>query len=127
MAADGPRIAIPLKTRDERRGSDRFAAAMPVTVDGQQGVTCDLSASGLSFHAERPYEPGTLVDVVIEYLLDGHQYPLQCQAEVVRSEATHEGYRIGARLSPQSRLQEVPVGGREPPRDRAGPTLRKVD
>lgn len=127
MASREPRIAIPLHTRDERRASDRFAAAMPVTVDGRQGTTCDLSASGLSFHADRHYEPGTLIEVVIEYLLDGHQYPLQCQAEVVRSDAAGDGFRIGARLAPQSRLQEVPVGGGEPPPGRGGPSLRKID
>ncbi len=126
MASDGPRIAIPLTTRDERRRADRFAAAMPVTVDGHHGTTCDLSASGLSFEADRHYEPGTLVDVVIEYLLDGHQYPLRCQAEVVRSEATAQGFTIGARLSPQSRLEEVPVGGGDIPPRPGGPFLREV-
>lgn len=126
MASDGPRIAIPLHTRDERRRADRFAAAMPVTVDGHQGTTQDLSATGLSFHADRPYEPGTVVDVVIEYLLDGHQYPLRCQAQVMRSEAGPQGYTIGARLSPQAQLQEVPVGGEDAPA-RGGPRLRSID
>ncbi|HEY0824106.1 MAG TPA: PilZ domain-containing protein [Ramlibacter sp.] len=127
MASDGPRIPIPLRTSADRRRADRFVAAMPVTVDGQQGTTRDLSASGLSFHADRPYPPGTVVEVVIEYLLDGHQYPLRCQVEVVRSEANDQGYTIGARLLPQSRGQEVAVGGESATAARGVPYLRRVD
>ena len=110
MAGEGPTIAIPLHTRDERRRGDRFVAAMPVTVDGHPGTTQDLSSTGLSFHADRHYEPGSRVDVVIEYLLDGHHYPLRCQAEVVRCQPAGGGYAVGARLAPQPHLQEVPVG-----------------
>jgi hypothetical protein len=110
MVAEGLTIAIPLHTRDERRRGDRFVAAMPVSVDGHQGTTQDLSSTGLSFHADRHYEPGSRVDVVIEYLLDGHHYPLRCQAEVVRCQPAQDGYTIGARLAPQPQLQEVPVG-----------------
>ena len=62
--------------------------------------------------------------MVIEYLLDGHQYPLRCQAEVVRSEPDGDGWRVGARLLPQS--QPAPVAlGEEPPAAR--PRLRSVD
>ena len=113
MASAGPTIPVPL-TGAERRQAERFAASMPVSIDGRRGVTRDLSTTGLSFHADRPYAPGALVDVVIEYLLDGHQYPLRCQAEVVRSIADSDGYTVGARLTPQSQLKEVAVGGGEP-------------
>jgi len=84
MAA-GLTIPVDLHTRDERRRGERSAASMPVSIDGHESTTQDLSTTGLSFRAEQPYAPGTLVNVVIEYLLDGHQYPLQCQAAVVRS------------------------------------------
>jgi hypothetical protein len=47
---------------------------------------------------------------VIEYLLDGHQYPLHCEAEVVRSDSVADGaWRVGARLMPQSQVEPVPV------------------
>ena len=106
----GPTIPVPLRTREERRRAERFAAAMPVRVDGHAATTQDLSSSGLSFLADRPYTPGSHVQVVIEYLLDGHQYPLRCEAEVVRSEPVEGGFRVGARLAPQSQLQEVRLG-----------------
>jgi hypothetical protein len=114
MTGTDPTIPVPLRTGAERRQAERFAAAMPVSIDGRRGTTQDLSTTGLSFRADRPYAPGALVEVVIEYLLDGHQYPLRCQAEVVRSTADDGGYTIGARLTLQSQLDEVAVGDAEP-------------
>jgi hypothetical protein len=86
MHTDSVTIQVPLQRRAERRGADRFVAAMPVKVDGQEGTTRDFSSSGLSFVADRSYEVGARIDVVIEYILDGHHYPLRCQAEVIRVE-----------------------------------------
>jgi hypothetical protein len=125
MASTPPlSIPVPLHTRSERREAERFVASMPVSVDGHQGTTSDLSASGLSFVADRAYQPGAQIDVVIEYLLDGHQYPLRCQAEVMRVEPVAEGWRIGARLLPQSRLAEVAVPA---PADGPRMSLRAIE
>lgn len=123
MADSVRTIAIPLRTRDERRQAERFEAAMPVNVDGVPGTTQDLSTTGLSFRSDRAYEPGARVEVVIEYLLDGHQYPLRCEAEVVRSIPEDDGFTIGARLVPQPAPDAVPVGEAPGPR----PHLRSVD
>jgi hypothetical protein len=100
-------IPVQLHRRSERRAEERFVAAMPVQVDGAGATTQDLSSSGLSFLSDRPYELGTRVDVVIEYLLDGHNYPLECKAEVVRVESVAQGWRIGAKLAPESRQVDV--------------------
>lgn len=105
------KIPVALRSAGERRGAERFVAAMPVSVDGGAGTTQDLSANGLSFLAERSYAVGAQVDVVIEYLLDGHNYPLACVAEVVRVEPAPGGFRIGARLALDSQLQDVAVPG----------------
>jgi hypothetical protein len=114
MADDALKISVPLQARD-RRGAERFVATMPVSVDGLEGTTNDLSATGLSFMADRSYEPGAHIQVTIEYLLDGHKYPLECEAEVVRVDPVDGGYRIGARLSPQSQMQDMAVPA-DPPR-----------
>jgi len=124
MGEPGPTISIPLHSGGDRRQAERFAAAMPVTVDGQQGTTQDLSTSGLAFHADRHYAPGAQVEVVIEYLLDGHHYPLRCLAEVVRSEPDGDGWSIGARLMPQSEIAPVALG--EDPAAPPRPHLRSV-
>ena len=106
------RIPVLLQAR-ERRGEERFVAAMPVQVDGAVATTEDLSSRGLSFVADRPYALGARIDVVIEYLLDGHNYPLACQAEVVRVQNTPEGWRIGAKLAPQPQLADVSTPARD--------------
>ena len=124
MAQPGLTIPVPLRTRDERRQAERFHAAMPVSIDGQEGTTQDLSTTGLSFHAEHAYEPGARIEVVIEYLLDGHQYPLRCEAEVVRSVPDAAGFTVGARLLPTAEIPEAALG-----EDEAAPRshLRSVD
>jgi hypothetical protein len=130
METPGLTIPVSLLRREERRQAERYVAAMPVTINGRDGVTQDLSSTGLSFVAERPYEIGSRVEVLVEYLLDGHQYPLQCQAEVVRVESCDEGFTIGARLLPEAALQEVSVQDADSVSPEAGVSrqrLRTVD
>ena len=111
MGGEAFRIAVPLHSRSNKRSSDRFVAEMPLTVDGRPGTTQDLSPGGLAFVSERPYELGAKVQVVIEYLLDGHNFPLECEAEVVRVQQGPDGYTIGARLTLQSQQLDLPLPG----------------
>jgi hypothetical protein len=130
MPDDGARTPDPLRGRLERRGAERFGAAMPVRVDGAPGTTEDLSASGLSFLSDRGYDTGARIQVVIEYLLDGHHYPLRCVADVVRSEVAGAGYKVGARLVPRPQLTTVPTDSAAHVRPATGgvrPNLRRVD
>ncbi|MDB5912899.1 MAG: hypothetical protein JWP22_1574 [Ramlibacter sp.] len=111
MENNGLTIPVSLMRREERRRADRFVAAMPVTVDGREATTGDLSSTGLSFVADRAYEIGSSIDVVIEYLLDGAHYPLHCKAEVVHADPCEGGFRMGARLAPDSSAHEIEVQG----------------
>ena len=103
LGTNAVKIPVLLQVR-ERRSEERFVAAMPVQVNGSGATTEDLSRRGLSFIADHPYPIGAHVAVVIEYLLDGHNYPLACEAEVVSVQDLPEGWRIGARLAPPSPL-----------------------
>jgi hypothetical protein len=95
-----PRVVVPLRRREEQRGAERFEMEVPVTVrGGQGGVTRDLSVSGLSFTSRQPYAVGERIELTVEYLLDGHTYPLRCEASVVRCDACPGGFTIGARLA----------------------------
>ncbi|MDB5861180.1 MAG: hypothetical protein JWQ76_4869 [Ramlibacter sp.] len=104
-------IPVQLHARSDsnRRGEERFVAAMPVHVDGAVATTQDLSTGGLSFVTDRSYELGARIQVVIEYLLDGHNYPLECEAEVMRVRAGPDGYTIGARLAPLGYQADIAV------------------
>lgn len=130
MTHEGVSIPVPPRDGGDRRQAERFGAAMPVSVDGAPGTTHDLSASGLCFLSERSFETGAHIEVVIEYLLDGHQYPLRCEAEVVRSEAAEGGFRVSARLIPRPQLALVEGEGGHAERaapGAPGPQLRRVE
>lgn len=130
MPDDAVSIPVPPRGRSDRRQAERFGAAMPVRVDGSPATTHDMSASGLCFLSRRTFEAGTHIKLVIEYLLDGHQYPLRCEAEVVRSEAAAAGFKVGARLIPRPQLALVRGDGahaKRPANGLAAPRLRPVD
>ncbi len=101
MAMVEPRVVVPLRRREEKRGAERFDMELPLTVGdgGQGGITRDVSVSGLSFTSRQPYMVGEQIDLTVEYLLDGHNYPLRCQAVVVRCDGCAGGFTVGARLT----------------------------
>jgi len=100
MAMVEPRVVVPLRRRQEKRGAERFEMELPLTVGtGQGGVTRDLSVSGLSFTSRQPYVVGEEIDLTVEYLLDGSNFPLRCRATVVRCDPCAGGFTIGARLN----------------------------
>ncbi|TFY99388.1 PilZ domain-containing protein [Ramlibacter henchirensis] len=100
MAMVEPRVVVPLRRRQEKRGAERFEMELPLTVgNAGAGTTRDLSVSGLSFTSRQPYVVGEEIDVTVEYLLDGHNFPLRCRATVVRCDASPGGFTIGAKLN----------------------------
>lgn len=100
MRSAEPKVVVALGQRPERRAAERFGMALPVTLSsGQRATTHDISAAGLSFKALQPLPVGSHIDLTVEYLLDGHNYPLQCEAIVVRCEPAEHGYVVGARLA----------------------------
>ncbi|MDB5944081.1 MAG: hypothetical protein JWQ13_3647 [Ramlibacter sp.] len=84
-------------SRDQRR-AERFGVGLPYTSDGSQGHTRDLSATGLSFDSDVAYPVGAIVQLTLRYSLDGHNFPLPCEVEVVRVEPFGERFSIAARL-----------------------------
>ncbi|HYD75355.1 PilZ domain-containing protein [Ramlibacter sp.] len=114
MATSEPRVVVPLGRLQEKRGAERFEMELPMTVgQGQAGITRDVSVSGLSFTSRQPYAVGERIDLTVEYLLDGHNYPLRCEAVVVRCAACAGGFTIGARLA-TAFIDEGPDGPEEP-------------
>lgn len=81
----------------DQRESPRFGVGMPYTVDGHEGQTRDLSATGLSFDSDTAYPVGSIVDLTLRYGLDGHNFPMECQVDVVRVEQNGQRFTIAAR------------------------------
>ena len=97
-------VPVPIPAAELLRGIDlraaeRFGVGMAYTLgDGQQGQTSDLSTTGLSFESRTPYVVGAIVQLTLRYSLDGHNFPLPCEAEVIRVQADQGGYLIAARF-----------------------------
>lgn len=82
----------------EQRIAQRFGLALRLTVDGGEGATHDLSATGLYFESERGYEVGEHIELVLEFPGGKRVYPLTCEAQVVRVSAVGAGFNIAVRL-----------------------------
>lgn len=95
-----PKVVVPLGRLEEKRGAERFEMELPLSVEGgKPGITRDMSVSGLSFTSRESYAIGARVELTVEYLLDGHNFPLRCEAVVVRCDTCPGGFTIGVRLS----------------------------
>lgn len=72
---------LPLKYA---RGADRFVTELPVDMGGVQGVTRNISATGIYFETEVAHEPGSRVNFTVEVHIRGEKLKLVCEGEVVR-------------------------------------------
>ena len=87
------------RSRANLRDSDRFGIAMPITMeDDSEGFTHDLSATGVLFEASTEPAVGARIGMKLEYMVDGHNYQLRCEGEVVRVERHGERVNVAARL-----------------------------
>ncbi|HSV44382.1 MAG TPA: PilZ domain-containing protein [Ramlibacter sp.] len=89
---------MPQQPASERRSAERFAIAMPITMNDETvGGTHDISATGVLFDAPVAPRPGEQVRLTL--LWGSEHAPLECQGEVVRAQRHEEGYNIAVRLS----------------------------
>ena len=84
---------------DQRTG-DRFGIALPITMEGVEGETHDISETGILFETSADAEPqvGRRIDMTLQYSMDGRDYHTRCAAEVVRVERVGGKVNIAARL-----------------------------
>lgn len=83
----------------EQRSSERFGLALPITMEGEDCASHDLSATGLLLESASAPLVGATVDLTLEYQRRGQEHHLACQGQVVRVERLPRGYNIGVRLS----------------------------
>jgi hypothetical protein len=77
----------------EQREAVRFDTHLPVRLEGDQGVSHNISTSGIYFETDVPHELGALVNFTVEFQLYGQRHRLLCEGKVVRVQA--QGTRIG--------------------------------
>ena len=91
-------VPAPTVSSSNQRESERFGVGMEYTLDGKQGQTRDLSATGLSFESDIGYPVGTRIQMTLRYAMDGHNFPLPCEVEVMLVEPEGNGFCIAARF-----------------------------
>lgn len=97
----------------EHRIEPRERIALPLNLgNGAQGMTRDISASGLFFETDREQRVGSLIDFEIEFDRLGGLMKFKAQGEIVRIEP--RGDKAGAalkflitRLEPVERIFRV--------------------
>lgn len=82
----------------EQRSFDRFGIALPVTMEGGEGETLDISETGVLFEAEFEPQVGARIGMTLQYSIDGRDYHTGCLAEVVRVE------RVGSKVNVATRF-----------------------
>ena len=70
----------------DQRSGDRFGIAMPITMDGVEGATLDVSDTGILFEIAAQSQPqvGSRIVLQLAYTMDGKEFQTRCEAEVVR-------------------------------------------
>lgn len=94
-------ISTPSETKAQlidHRAAQRFGVALRLTVNGEEGVTHDLSATGLYFESQTAYLPGQVIDMVLEFPGTTGTRKLTCEAEVVRVTPVGQGFNVAVRL-----------------------------
>lgn len=75
------------------RGTERFDTELPVEIGGIQGLTRNISATGIYFKTDLTQEPGSRVSFTVEVNVRGEKLKLVCEGEVVRVD--HSGGLLG--------------------------------
>lgn len=71
--------------KPERR-ADRFDVELPVEMDGLQGLTRNICATGIYFETDKTQAPGSHVRFTVEVTIRGEKSKMVCEGEVVRVE-----------------------------------------
>ena len=82
----------------DQRSSDRFGIALPITMEDGVGATHDISETGILFETESEPQLGARLALTLQYSIDGKEYHMGCEAEVVRVQRVGSKVNVGARL-----------------------------
>ncbi|MDB5861179.1 MAG: hypothetical protein JWQ76_4868 [Ramlibacter sp.] len=96
-------FAHSMNTQSEQRGSDqraavRFDTRLPIRIDGAHGVAHNISNTGIYFETDAEQAPGQLVNVMVEYRVQGRTRQLTCEGQVLRVYPRDGRIGVAARL-----------------------------
>jgi len=88
-------VVVVVKPEDRRR-SERFQVALPVVLPSAQGVTRDVSLSGVLFDSPVPVDVGGKIEFNV--VLGELKLVLHCEATVIRVTPNEAGNHVAARV-----------------------------
>ena len=81
-----------------KRQEDRVASQFPIKLADWEGLTQNISASGVFFELEKNQVEGSKIEFTIQLQTPGGSLDLVCQAEVVRVQELNGKYGIAAKI-----------------------------
>ena len=81
-----------------KRCADRFTAELLVEIDGVQGLTRNISATGMYLEVENDQTPDSRIHFTVEVTVQGQQMKLNCDGEVIRVDHKARSTGIAVRL-----------------------------
>lgn len=79
-----------MTTIENKRREDRVNVVLPVMLGKTNGLTRNVSASGICFEVDASYAAGSEVSFVIELETSTEKMLLKCKGSIVRTE-DHDG------------------------------------
>ena len=99
----------------ERRAEERVAAALRVDLAGAEGLTRDVSASGVYFETSASYAPARAITLAVGIDTPGGAMVLRCSGTIMRVERRGELQGIAVRIVESVLRAKTPL---EPPNPR---------
>ena len=84
----------------EKRRGQRIHTALPVHLNSAQGITRDVSASGVFFWTSETHcAPGDLISFSVELKRPEGRMKLKCQGDVVRTEPRSGAMGVAVKIT----------------------------
>jgi hypothetical protein len=81
------------------RSAQRFGLALPITMEGEDCSSHDISATGLLVESPAAPAVGAQVSLTLQYRGQDEEMQLDCEGQVVRVERHGDSFNIAVRLS----------------------------
>ena len=95
-------ISEPLSDDQMRRVDERIPSQFPVHVNGVQGKSRDISASGIFFEIDENNDVGSTIQFSVQLDTPGGAINLVCEGEVIRLEKRDGKLGIAAKILSQT-------------------------
>jgi len=97
-----------------QRSADRYVSELPIEINGAQGVTRNISATGVYFETTVEPAPGSKVHFTVDVIVEGEPLKMVCTGEVVRVDHKEGTVGIAVKLA-NSFFANIDQPGSQPP------------